>query len=163
MTVRLKFGNLFTTDATAIGHGVNVKGVMGAGVAKVFAERYPEMKEAYVERCDHGELHPGELFPWIEKDGTFILNLATQNLPGRYARLEWVESSVRAAGRYCVANKVRSFAIPMIGCGIGGLTKEAVLPSIVKIWDSFPQVDLEIWTLDQDDLVDYGDLFDETD
>ena len=68
--------------------GVNCKGVMGAGIAKVFAERYPAMKKAYVKMCEHRSLLPGDCQAWHEPDFS-IYNLATQyrRVPMRRAPL----------------------------------------------------------------------------
>ena len=45
-------GNIFESDADAILHQVNCKGVMGSGVAKQVKERYPVVYQRYKACCD---------------------------------------------------------------------------------------------------------------
>jgi O-acetyl-ADP-ribose deacetylase (regulator of RNase III) len=51
MAIKYISGDLFENrfGAEAIGHGCNLQGSMGAGIAKIIKERYPEMYEEY--RC----------------------------------------------------------------------------------------------------------------
>lgn len=49
--------DIFRTDCVAIVNPVNCKGVMGAGLAKIFKEKYPEVFEKYYKAC-HAE-NPG--------------------------------------------------------------------------------------------------------
>lgn len=115
-------GDMFAaTDLDALAHGVNCKGVMGKGVAKVFAERYPEMKKLYVFHCEQRTLHPGDCMPWHDM-GISIFNLATQDRPGPDAKLRWVAASVaRMLDNVQNAPDIHRIGIPRIGCGIGGL------------------------------------------
>ena len=45
-------GNLLEIEEGIICHQVNCQGVMGAGVAKTIASRYPQVLSAYRELCD---------------------------------------------------------------------------------------------------------------
>jgi len=63
MTIRYVSGDLFTNrhNAQAFAHGCNCRGATGAGIAKGFRERYPDMYEEYllkVLRADF-EFTPG--------------------------------------------------------------------------------------------------------
>lgn len=64
MVVEYVSGDLFETQCQTIGHGVNCRGRMGAGVAVEFRRRFPEMYQEYRRRCHAGELSPGEIFLW---------------------------------------------------------------------------------------------------
>lgn len=46
-------GDLFADEhcVQAFAHGCNCQGSMGAGIAKTFRARYPEMYEEYRRRC----------------------------------------------------------------------------------------------------------------
>ena len=116
-------GDLFTCGIPAIAHGVNCSGVMGAGIAVQFRQRYPQMYESYRKRCLRGEMKPGDVMPWKHDDGTVIFNLATQALPGPFAN-PWMITA--AIGRMITEAYhdfgVTRIAMPMIGCGLGGLT-----------------------------------------
>lgn len=130
--MRIVKGDLFLSGAPAIGHGVNCRGVMGAGIAKVFRAEYPEMYQKYKSLCERGLLTPGNTWPWQDASGLVIYNMASQDEPGANARLEWL---ARTASRVLVNADARKFdrvAIPQIGCGIGGLE-----------WDDVEEVLLE--------------------
>lgn len=140
----IKHGDLFTTEATKIGHGVNTKGVMGAGIAKAFKEKYPNNYKAYANECKLGNLKPGGLMVWLE-DGKSIYNLASQDNPGADASYAWLFESTNRAARRLLNMKEKTLAIPQIGCGIGGLDwdeAEKVLRTVELINPGF---EFEVW------------------
>lgn len=59
----LKFvkGNFFDFDADIRVNTVNCVGVMGAGVALAFKNKYPEMFKEYVRQCKANEISPENL------------------------------------------------------------------------------------------------------
>lgn len=117
----VKNGDLFTTDARGIGHGINCKGKMGAGIAVLFRKKYPEMFTKYQEKCLAGEIMPGDCFVWDNEDGTFVYNLASQDYPGKHAKLFWLGNAAAKALKHADSHGVKAIALPQIGCGIGGL------------------------------------------
>lgn len=122
MTVRDVTGDLFRVPAQALGHGVNLHGVMGAGIAVQFRVRWPQMYAQYRDECHSGRLTLGGVFPWRdERTGTVVYNLATQPRPGRYATLDAVRSAVAVMVTHAERVGIQSVALPQIGCGLGGL------------------------------------------
>jgi O-acetyl-ADP-ribose deacetylase (regulator of RNase III) len=118
-------GDLFTCGIPDIAHGVNCAGVMGAGIAVQFRNRYPLMYESYRRRClKHGGMIPGDVMSWKHDDGRVIFNLATQPLPGPSAQ-PWMITA--AVGRMITEahhdSGIARVAMPLIGCGIGGLAQ----------------------------------------
>lgn len=131
-------GDIFALESEALGHGVNCKGVMGAGVARGFRERFPAMHEAYRALCKGGELQPGGVFPWREEaSGLWVYNMASQNLPGPVARLSWLRGAAEATLEHASAQGVELVTIPLIGCGIGGLEWEDVAEVLEEVEASF--------------------------
>lgn len=115
-------GDLFSIPAKAIGHGVNCKGVMGAGIAKVMRQRFPEMYEAYKEECRSGRLKPGGFFPWYdEASDLWIYNIASQDKPGPDATLNWLAEGAADSLDHANNLGIAAINLPQIGCGIGGL------------------------------------------
>lgn len=114
-------GDLFASNGRAIGHGVNCKGKMGAGIAVLFKKKYPDMYKEYSELCERGELVPGDCFIWDNGDGTFVYNLASQDYPGKDARLNWLGNAAVKALQHADKNNIKRICLPQIGCGIGGL------------------------------------------
>ncbi|WAC50452.1 macro domain-containing protein [Frigoribacterium sp. SL97] len=143
----LKTGDLFSSTAAGIGHGVNTTGVMGAGIAPLFKARHPEMYREYRIACQTGGLVAGETMIWAAPTpGPVIYNIASQDRPGAHARLEWLESGVRGALRDADMRGVEVIALPRIGCGIGGLDWVDVEPLLAKL-AAETTCDLEVWTL----------------
>lgn len=147
-----KTGDLFTSDAPAIGHGVNVVGVMGAGVAKIVRENYPDVFDHYSGECRQAKLWPGEFngllttHPNSDKMVT-ILNLASQDIPGANATYRWTMQSINYALYHCRLAGFAKLAIPRIGCGIGGLSWEVLKPMLGILVLAYPDVELEVWSL----------------
>lgn len=132
----------------AIGHGVNLKGVMGAGIAKTVSSRYPAIMEPYRRACRTGELHLGGYQVWEAPDGLLIVNLATQQELGRDARLWAVADSVRSAIDDLVGRGVRRFGVPQLGAGIGGLEWTQVRSVLERI-SAEADIDLVAVTYDR--------------
>lgn len=141
-------GDVFSTQAAAIGHGVNVDGVMGAGVAKAFKARYPEMFRAYSQACRSGTLGVGGFLPWYsEPDKRWVYNLASQDRPGPRAKAKWVQHAAEQALAHADHVGVRLVAIPQIGCGIGGLDWPRVERALKWVEGDF-RAEFEVWTYD---------------
>lgn len=132
-------GDLFEMNVDAIGHGVNVRGLMGAGIAKPFGEKYPLMKEEYVLMCKANDFHPGDVFKYYVGDGKWIYNLASQKEPGADARIPWLSQSAHTMMVHAHRYGVKEIALPAIGCGIGGLDYHdvrMVLSGVCQGWDT---------------------------
>lgn len=140
-------GDLFTSTAPAIAHGVNTKGAMGAGIAKGFKERWPDMYEEYRRQCKSGELAPGGMMGWIPEDGPTIYNVASQDFPGPNAKLEWLSAGIYNALRDADSRGYDRIAVPMIGAGIGGLQWPEVEAFLRGLAEQSP-VDIEVWSLE---------------
>lgn len=49
--INIKSGNILNCTENIICHQVNVQGVMGGGLARQLADRYPDLENAYSEYC----------------------------------------------------------------------------------------------------------------
>ncbi len=145
MPIIERTGNLFDTEAQAIGHGVNTKGVMGAGIAKQFKERYPRMYAAYRSVCYEYILNPGDVFPW-RQPGQTIYTIASQQEPGRDAKYHWLTTGTAKTLMDMEERGMRTIALPQIGCGIGGLEWDGVRNIMGMLARDFPSITLELWT-----------------
>lgn len=143
-----KTGDVFTSDAGAIAHGVNTQGVMGAGIAKQFRERYPDMYSQYRRECQFGRLQPGGMMAYLPGHGEFgaVYNIASQRETGPNAKIEWLGAGVYYALKDAESRGFGKIAMPRIGTGIGGLDWEEVEPWLRGLARA-SNVDIEVWTL----------------
>jgi O-acetyl-ADP-ribose deacetylase (regulator of RNase III) len=123
MQLTYSTGSIFESGATAIVNPVNCVGVMGGGLAKAFAERYPLMLMDYEEYCDRQLLRPGMIHSYysnLEED-PIILNLPTKDDWRNPSTIEYVRTGLTALATYLNRFDIDSVAVPALGCGLGGL------------------------------------------
>lgn len=140
-------GDLFAMGLPAIGHGVNARGVMGAGIAAAFRSRYPQMYGQYRRQCLHGLLSPGNIMPWVTEEDTVVFNLVTQTEPGADASAAYIHRAVGKALEVCFAAGIPTLGIPRIGCGIGGLKWENVSRTLQAVANQHASATLVVVSL----------------
>lgn len=145
-------GDLFDIRRGAIGHGCNIVGVMGAGVAWTMQRRYPAMYRQYVKICRSGQFPLGAMWMWHDKaEDRVIYNLATQMTPGPCASLGAISVAVQAMLNHARFHRIPEVAIPRIGVGLGGLDWSKVRPVLQEQADRFAQVQLVVVTIPEVD------------
>jgi O-acetyl-ADP-ribose deacetylase (regulator of RNase III) len=139
MPVEYRSGDLFSTESKALAHGCNCQGVMGAGIAVKFKERYPQMFEHYRQGCVMMRYQPGDVMVYHHNPtGVYVFNLMTQPKPGRTAKLEYIRSALKKALWRCEQDKLPALAMPRIGAGLGGLEWEKVQEVIEELGKETP-------------------------
>jgi O-acetyl-ADP-ribose deacetylase (regulator of RNase III) len=119
-------GDLFAQpDLTALAHGCNCAGAMGAGIAVEFKRRHPAMYAAYKTLCAEKKFRPGDVFTWKAGPLT-VFNLGTEEHWRKGATLDAIEQSVAAMAREADQAGIAKAGIPRIGAGYGGLKWEDV-------------------------------------
>lgn len=147
--LKYKFGNIFETKCNVIGHGVNCRGVFGAGIALQMRRKYPQVYDAYANKHASSGWMPGDIqivkLPYgVDK---YIVNMATQYDYGRnatFASLTYIEDCLDKILVFCSENNL-NLAIPYIGAGLGGLTKDAVKNTVKKVCEKHV-VYVELWS-----------------
>lgn len=140
-----KTGDLFTTTAKGLAHGVNLQGKMGAGIAKEFRKRFPTMYEGYQEACRGGLLAPGSVLIYRDSATALtVFNVVSQDLTGPHARLDWLRQGLEASAANTDLDVI---AMPLIGCGIGGLTANEEYFDTIAGVEEFFGITFEIWSL----------------
>jgi len=122
-------GSIFDTEAEALVNPVNCEGVMGAGLAFQFKQKYPENFLAYWSVCRAGMLRPGKVLVLRIKD-QYIVNFPTKDQWRNDAKIEYIESGLVDLRSEMSDRRINSIAFPKLGCGLGNLRWSTVLPLI---------------------------------
>jgi O-acetyl-ADP-ribose deacetylase (regulator of RNase III)/catechol 2,3-dioxygenase-like lactoylglutathione lyase family enzyme len=133
------FANAYRVGAFA--HGCNCQGSMGAGIAKGFKARYPEMFERFRAMCKAAprQFNLGDAWLWKEDDKPWVFNLGTQEAIWRArASYEAIEAALTAMRRQADEEAVSSIGMPRIGVGYGGLSWKKVRAIISQVFDDWP-------------------------
>jgi O-acetyl-ADP-ribose deacetylase (regulator of RNase III) len=131
VTIHYIQGDIFKNayNVQAFGHGCNCQGVMGAGIAKEFHKRYPQMYEEYRRRCkvEPRQFNLGDVFFWKEDNQPAVFNLATQEHYIR-AKADYtaIKKSLSEMKAQAVEHGISTIAIPRIGAGLGGLSWDKI-------------------------------------
>lgn len=113
--------DLLESDAKYICHQVNCKGVMGSGIAKAIADKWPSVKEQYVKLCKsvpEKELI-GKAFACEIAPGKHVINIFGQTDYGRTSKLYTDYDALSAAFEAMRLYVQGSIAFPYkFGCGL---------------------------------------------
>lgn len=134
-------GDLFKVTNGVIAHGCNCLGVMGAGVAKIVRERYPEAYTRYYFTCV--TYSPDDLLGVaqiikVTKD-LYIANCFTQKSVAKrsmsstkQADTDAILESMQYVAEFCNDNGIETISMPKIGAGLGGLDWDTEVEPIIR-------------------------------
>ena len=131
-------------------HGVNCRGVMGAGLAKQLRDKYPELYPAYQAFCSRYEPTelPGKnhyfmvtLTPYLVIANGFTQIDYGRPKPGiKYAIPQAIRECLWKIPKDFKGSQTHSIAMPEIGCGLGGLDWNMdVRPIAEEFCNEFPE------------------------
>lgn len=125
-------GDLFASGMQTLVNPINCKGAMGKGLALEFKKHYPLMYKDYQRRCKSGLVILGQPYLWKEtpSSSVSILNFPTKDHWKNDAHLCDIQSGLQYLALHAKEWGITSLAIPALGCGLGGLSWEDVLPEI---------------------------------
>lgn len=141
-------GNVITADAEALVNTVNCVGYMGKGIALQFKKAFPENFKFYEHACRNNRVHPGKMI--IFNTGTienpkYIINFPTKRHWRENSLLEDIETGLKALVEDVQHLKIKSIAIPPLGCGLGGLDWKDVQPMIESAFSNITDVEVIIF------------------
>ncbi len=143
-------GDLLGVNDGIIFHGVNARGVMGAGVAKAIRQRYPSVWQDYHAAFCAGRLRLGHVV-WTKITASPKLAVASAVTQADYGRTPgrcYVDYDAIAQSAATVATLARrhglSISYPMLGAGLGG-GDWARISSLLE--DAFTGIPHRVWTL----------------
>ena len=130
-------GNIFESTAQTIVNPINCVGVMGAGLARQFRDKYPDMFKRYRKFCLSGLIKPGNLMLYKSTD-YWILNFPTKNDWRAQSQIEFIESGLQKFVDTYKQKGITSIAFTKLGCGLGGLDWICVKPIMEKYLNDLP-------------------------
>jgi O-acetyl-ADP-ribose deacetylase (regulator of RNase III) len=148
MGIRVVHGDLLAAEADALVNAVNTRGVMGKGLAAQFKAAHPAMFDAYAAAARAGELCLGRMHVWPTgaRDGPrYVVNFPTKDHWRSRSRLGDIESGLADLVRVAVELRLRSIAVPPLGCGHGGLDWADVEPLIRRELGALPGVEVLLY------------------
>jgi len=125
-------GDLLETDCKIIAHGVNCQGVMGSGVARALYEKWPSVKDKYLDYFTEfnagldGENFLGciDVIGLDRKNSKQVANCFTQQYFGgdgrRYLNYDALVLCMETLCLHCEMYGINEVAMPKIGCGLAG-------------------------------------------
>lgn len=118
-------GDFFDYDADIRINTVNCVGVMGAGVAFAFKNKFPEMYSDYVTLCEKGKISPGNPTVWKSFDSKGkeieVINFPTKDHWRNKSKYEYIEKGLVWLSSYLNNKSGKIITLPALGCGHGGL------------------------------------------
>lgn len=147
MAVERGTGDLLAAKTDAIVNTVNTVGVMGKGVALQFRQAYPENYKAYLRAHRRGELAPGRMLvvPTGQSVPRLIINFPTKRHWRENSRTEDIEAGLLALVETVKQWKIKSIALPPLGCGNGGLNWADVRPRIERALGALPDLSVVLF------------------
>lgn len=134
-------GDLLAAEVDALVNPVNTRGVMGKGLALQFKKAFPDNFAAYSKACKAGEVVVGKMHVFERPTSPrVIVNFPTKEHYSDPSQLEYVRDGLVDLVLQVRRLRVRSIAIPMLGCGLGGLAWSDVRPLIVAAFEEMPAV-----------------------
>ena len=135
--------NVFDTRINVSVVTVNLRAIMGAGIAKDCKNRYPEVYEAYAKDCFNDIIGIGNCTEYTARDGRKIICFPTKTTWKRPSKYEYIHRGLKDLYSILLGtNPQLVVGVPPLGCGLGGLDYKVVKEMIIKALDSLPN---EIW------------------
>ena len=141
-------GDILESPAEALVNTVNCVGVMGRGIALQFKNRYPENYKEYALACKLNEVRPGTMFVTNTNQfqgPRYIINFPTKRHWRGKSRLEDIDAGLADLVRVVSDLKIKSIAVPPLGCGLGGLNWVDVRPLIAQFADMMPEHEMYLY------------------
>ena len=121
-------GDLFLSSDDALVNPINCAGVMGAGLAKKFKDKYPEMFVKYQAQCFAKRVTIGKMYVYtIPKNTNFNNNKYIINFPTKLhwkdpSKPEYVTDGLKSLLVTSKELNIKSISLPALGCGLGNLS-----------------------------------------
>lgn len=147
--MKLTQGNLLAAPVEALVNTVNTVGIMGRGIALQFKQAYPAMFRDYERACKAGEVRLGKVQVFdlggLVGGPRWIINFPTKRHWRADSRMADIEAGLKDLVATIRKLRIRSIAIPPLGCGNGGLDWNEVRPRIEAALAEVPEVEALVY------------------
>ena len=143
-------GDILRANVEALVCPVNCVGVMGKGLALQFRHEFPDNYVEYARACQTGEMAPGRVYVYSRGTANlpdtpgptlrYIINFPTKRHWKESSRLEDIETGLESLVAAVKRLDISSVAVPALGCGLGGLKWDTVLPLLASAFHKLPSV-----------------------
>lgn len=130
--INVLIANIFESEAQTLVNTVNCVGVMGKGIALGFKERFPDMYQDYLRRCEAGTVRLGHPYLYRKLVPPWVLNFPTKDHWRSLARIEDIVEGLRYLESEYRGWGITSLAVPPLGCGEGQLEWRVVGPTLYR-------------------------------
>ena len=134
--VTFQTGSLLQSNAFALVNTVNTVGVMGRGIALQFKNEFPHNYAVYREACKNHQLETGHLLTVMDTSPLLgerlIINFPTKTHWRLSSEYPYIEQGLKALTLLIANEKIKSIALPALGCRNGGLDWITVKDMISK-------------------------------
>lgn len=157
---------------TVVVHGVNDIGVMGAGVAKAISERYPQVRNDYIDWAISGyylfenkgkiPFQLGQIqITKVTKNLSFCNLVSQRGIKSYYdlppVRYESICEGFYRLRDYCLDKDINNICMPRIGCGLAKGRWDIVEKIIGRVFKSQPKLNIIVYDLDYQEGTVYID------
>lgn len=146
--IKIKQGNILNCTEDIIVHQVNVQGVMGGGLARQLADRYPRLEGKYNDFCKDYNYD----YKWLQyevfayTDGNKVIANMFSQKPDFVTDYKTMNRLLTKIRKWAESNN-KTIAIPYgIGCGIATGEWEKVYKIIEK---TFKNYDVTLYKLEE--------------
>lgn len=142
-------GDILTSGAEAVINTVNCAGVMGKGLALQFKKKYPENYVKYKAACEKKKVKIGKMFVYASRtlfNPKYIINFPTKAHWRSSSKMDYIIKGLLDLKKVIKKHKIRSIAVPPLGCGYGGLNWSEVRPVIENTLEDLERVNITIYS-----------------
>jgi O-acetyl-ADP-ribose deacetylase (regulator of RNase III) len=138
-------GNIFESKCEVIVNPTNSIGIMGAGLAKAFRTRYPDVCEHYNCYSNSFQMNyrSNKIMPPIYYESGFnkndkaVLMFATKIHWKNPSEYKFISNGLDETKSILIKYGSPSIAFPALGCGLGGLKFQHVLSLIERTFRDY--------------------------
>ena len=141
--IKVTQGNILKADVEALVNTVNCVGIMGKGIALQFKQAFRDNFQSYTNACRKEEVKPGLMFIFPTHrmiNPKYIINFPTKRHWKEKSKPEYIEQGLISLVKEVRRLRIKTIAIPPLGCGYGGLRWPVVRNLIETSFDKLPDV-----------------------